>query len=62
MYQVIIKCRPDGNTEDKAEGYQGPSCTEVTKPFIDALGEKISEIPTTEMFQEVQYQEQKEQE
>jgi Protein of unknown function (DUF2997) len=50
MHQLIIRIDPKGKATVKAEGYQGPSCASVTRPFIDALGRRVAEIPTEEMF------------
>lgn len=52
MHQVIITVEPDGVTRVKAEGFQGPSCSLVTRPFIEALGVPIQETPTEEMYQQ----------
>jgi Protein of unknown function (DUF2997) len=51
MHQVIVRIKPNGQTEVKANGYQGPTCTTVTDPFIRALGQKISDTPLPEMYQ-----------
>lgn len=56
MHQVIITIKPDGSVTVKAEGYQGPSCADVTRPFIDALGKRLIETPTPEMFQQTTQQ------
>jgi hypothetical protein len=50
MHQVIIRISPDGKTSVKAEGYQGPSCTTVTAPFLQGLGQVIDDTPTPEMY------------
>lgn len=52
MHQIIIRIAPNGATTVKAEGFQGPSCATVTAPFIDALGKRVTEQPTEEMFQQ----------
>lgn len=52
MHRIIVNCKADGEVEVKAENVLGDSCSAKTKPFIDALGERVKEIPTAEMFQE----------
>jgi hypothetical protein len=51
MYQIKVRIDTQGRAEIKAEGYQGPGCATVTQPFIDALGLRVSDTPTEEMFQ-----------
>lgn len=53
--KVIIRIppRPDLNsTEVKAEGFAGAGCQDLTRRVEEALGKKISDTPTDEMYLE----------
>jgi Protein of unknown function (DUF2997) len=52
MHQIIIRVTPKGETTVKAEGFQGPSCSTVTRPFIEGLGRVVEDTPTPEMWQQ----------
>lgn len=56
MHQILIDIDKEGKARVKAEGFQGPSCTLVTAPFIAALGAKTKDQPTEEMFQQATQQ------
>jgi hypothetical protein len=52
MAEIIITITPEGETHVEANGYQGPSCSLATAPYIKALGVKNGELPKSEMFTE----------
>jgi hypothetical protein len=49
-HHIAVRIKPDGKAEVKAEGFTGPSCSLATRPFIEALGQAVSEVPLPEMY------------
>ncbi len=47
--RIIISA--EGATTLKVEGVKGPSCTGVSHPFADGLGEVTKDLKTGEYFQ-----------
>ena len=58
MAEIVITIKPTGEAHVEADGYQGPSCSLATKPFIDAIGKRKGELPKAEMFTEATQHEQ----
>lgn len=58
MAEIVITIKPTGEAHVEADGYQGPSCSLATKPFVDALGKRSGELPKPEMFLETTQQQQ----
>lgn len=50
MPQVIIRAKKDGTVEVEAEGYMGPSCSEITSPYCRALGVQTNSKNKPEFF------------
>lgn len=50
MGKIIIRVSPKGETRIATQGFSGGSCKAASKPFEDALGAKLSDKPTSEMY------------
>jgi hypothetical protein len=49
--EIVIIVQPSGQSSVEAVGYQGPSCSLATRPYVKALGVKDGELPKGEMWQ-----------
>jgi hypothetical protein len=56
MPEILITITRQGKVTVEAIGYEGPSCSLKTQPFIKALGVKTGELPKPEMFVETSTQ------
>ena len=50
MYTITIHIYRDGQTKVKVDGYQGPSCLDISRPFLKALGVTVHDQLTTDYF------------
>ena len=48
---IVVRIKPNGDVNVKAEGTAGASCAEKTKPFRDAFGSDVDEARTAEWDQ-----------
>lgn len=51
MPEVNIEFSEDGSSEVEVNGVKGKSCTTVSKPYTDALGETTEEKKTREFYE-----------
>ena len=56
MAHIRIIITKNGEIHVEAIGYEGPSCSLKTAPYIAALGSKTSDTPKSEMFIEEKQQ------
>jgi beta-lactam-binding protein with PASTA domain len=49
IIEVIVS--PQGETKIETKGFAGSSCREASQFLEQALGTKVSEIPTAEFYQ-----------
>lgn len=50
MKQIKVTITPAGEVKAAAAGYAGAACLEATR-FVESLGAKTADEPTTEMFE-----------
>ncbi len=48
---IEITVSPTGESKVETKGFTGSSCRDASKFIEQALGEKVSDKPTAEMFQ-----------
>lgn len=48
---IDITISPSGDVKVEAQRYKGSSCTDATKPYVNALGVPTETIAKPEMYQ-----------
>lgn len=51
MQEVTTTIQTDGSSKIEVKGVKGRSCTALTADFEKALGKKVSDTPTKEMYE-----------
>jgi hypothetical protein len=52
MAKVIVTIKPNGTISVEAEGWNGPTCSTITKPYVQALGQEAKEELKPEFYAE----------
>ena len=48
--RIEITVQPDGQTTVETKGFAGPSCRDASRFIEQALGQRISDLPTSELY------------
>ena len=51
MQEIIVTIEPNGSTKLEVKGIKGQGCKALTKEFEEQLGRKVSDVPTTELYE-----------
>lgn len=51
MAEIIINIKPDGTSTVDVQGWNGPSCSLVSAPYLAALGKEIGHQDKPEMHE-----------
>ena len=53
MKEIIVTIGPDGSqVKTEVQGVSGPSCEDLTRGLLEALGDTTESEPTEEFYQE----------
>lgn len=51
MQEIIVTISKNNETKVEVKGIKGKGCLALTKEFEEKLGNKISDVPTSEMHE-----------